>query len=185
MKKNITMALFLMAILLLSNITQAEPTTNIKYLMNNFVSMLDWGAYRLEIALRDIDTIKHKNAFLHVNYDQEKNRLIISVQDKVPSSTTELEAKKWCREVIEEIKSYLGINYRTGKPFRYKMKNSDLYLYFGHEGFVKKSQPQDLYDELENITGIHVRTYIKGKGKDIKGIICESPLRGTNVLFSE
>jgi hypothetical protein len=70
----------------------------------------------------------------------------------------------------------LGIDETNGKAYAGK---SSLYSYFSHSGFPSKSQPEGLYEELDNITVI--RILILGGG----GLVEEVPLLGTKIMFKE
>ena len=166
MKKAVIMVLLIFSILSWSNVTYAEPTSNIRYLMNDSITMLDWGMYQLEMQ---VDAFAPKDCFPYVYYDWDKNRIIITLDSIGIERPTEVEAKKWCRKSIGEIKSCFQIDPEKGKPYA-KNGCSSLHFKFKHRGYKDKSLPENLYKELDNITVIKARALFKSSGKKVRAI---------------
>ncbi|MDM8522176.1 hypothetical protein QUF80_02295 [Desulfococcaceae bacterium HSG8] len=175
--KKITVILFLLA---MSELSIAGPDQTTSYLMNESVSLLDFGLYRLE---EYFDTIYQKDLYItRVNYDWDDNKIIIVVRNTDSGSFgSAREAKEWCRSIICEIKGKLGIDCSTGKPLTLK-KNSPLQRFFSHKSYKSKNEPEGLKSEIEMMIKVTVSTYWGRNGRFLR---CEVPLLGKKILCSE
>jgi hypothetical protein len=178
--KSLIVVLF---ILFSVNISQAEPSSNMKYLMNKPISIMDWGLINIDLQLRKLTdkTYAHelKEAQIiapSVIYNRGTNRIIIHIG--IGGANTKEQAKEWCKSTVDKIRSMFFINLDTGKPYSV---NGALYFYFTHVGYSKKSEPKGLSEELDNITVIKVEVIYQNS----KSLICEAPLLGTSVMFQE
>jgi hypothetical protein len=156
----------------------AEPSSKIQYLMDEPVSMLDWGMIWIDESLKG--TLAEYRTSTITYYDWNENRIIISLSElgSTIGVTSKEKAKEKCRTIVSSIRTFLGINEKDGKPYSEK---SNLYSYFSHSGF-QRSQPEGLYEELDNITVIRIMIFIEGVGEPVK---CEAPLLGNKIMFQE
>ena len=184
-----------------NGICLAEPSAPVRYLMDEPVSMLEWGMFRLSEALTNdkeptyhcIKQILKEHdlcivaPYVRVSYDWDSNRLRIKTlvfEKSQPQEISKEKKKEICKLVIKEHKNYLGVNFETGKPISplgEAWPDSILESFFTHEGFKSTREPENLYKELDNITELIIQ-YIPVKGKKLH---CEAPLLGTDILFSE
>jgi hypothetical protein len=156
---------------------EAEPTSSIQYLMNEPVSMLDWGIYRITNRLEKNLQLGVVPFSQHASYDWDKNRIIIDIA--VIGGTLNEEAKGWCRAVVSKIRTLMYINDKGNSMFNEGASS----MYFSHyAGYAKKSEPEGLYKELDNITLI--RVYVSTEGMK-KPVSCEAPLLGTSIMYEE
>jgi len=74
----IIIAVFLL-LLASFQISHAEPTKAVTYLINEPVSMLDWGLYKLkeELDVHAWDRINNSTPSAHATYDWNSNRIRI------------------------------------------------------------------------------------------------------------
>jgi hypothetical protein len=164
------------------SMAKAEPTSNIQYLIEDSVSMLDWGLSKIDRDLEPVlnypielgfnsDTIIGSS----INYDLEKNRIVIDVY--ISKATSQDQAILWCKKIVGLIKTRLNVDNDTGKPFL--EATGALYPYFSHQGYKDKSEPKGLYKELDNIAVINIRVETEAS----KTVKCEAPLLGTKIIF--
>ena len=74
----------------------------------------------------------------------------------------------------------MGIDPKTGKPWRASLKNSSLSTYFDHAPFFfNPSEPSNLAQELDNITVLY------GSIGEKEPVECEAPLLGTDIFFKQ
>jgi hypothetical protein len=170
------------------SMAEAEPNPNIKYLMNDSVSMLDWGLYRIE---KDVEATLEDPAGYGLNtdtiidsspvYDWDKNRIIVGVH--VSKAISLEQAKSWCRKIVRMVRTTLNVSPDTGEPFPSLDQNGGaLYSFFSHAGYTKKSEPKGLSKELDNITWINIKVEVAGMKEPLN---CEAALLGTDILFPE
>lgn len=158
----------------------AEPSPTVRYLMNEPVSRLDWGIYQLQKELEELN--------VSVRYNWDENRIEISKSSsETPKDLNQ--AKILCKEEVSNLKIILGVNPEIGKPYG---ENSFLWVFFRHEGYKLKSEPETLWEDLDNITRLSVTFRINRVGfvpleeeSTEKLLSCESGLLDTKVLYSE
>ena len=159
----------------------AEPTPAIKYLMQEPVSMLDWGLQRLENNLYRNSGIltKHDgNLFepepvIRADYDWDKNRIQIFVKltldAKVKKTPPRMSA---VRSHIEFLVAYLR-GTLTMMPYD---------AFFRHKGFRSKESPENLAGELVETTDILVS--VRDNRQNILSS-CKAPLSGQEIFWSK
>ena len=160
----------------------SEPTPTIKYLMNEPVSMLDWGIYNMAQRLRPLQ--EHKDVGdVSVDYVWKKNRILITAHYKYDArSKSEKESKRRCEELVNSIKRHFRVDPKTGKGVLLDRRSSLGFL-FGHAGYRGSNQPKNLYQELEKLVHIEVWNNWEGTAGSSGNVVCTSPLMGTQVYF--
>lgn len=133
----------------------AEPSPSVKYLMQEHVSMLDWGLERLEGYLyrnREVLTQTDGSLFepepvLKVAYAWQENRIQIFVRlitgAEVKTTPQRIAA---IRTHVEFVVTYLR-GTLTMMPYD---------AFFRHKGFRSKESPENLDGELAEITDMHI-----------------------------
>lgn len=153
----------------MAGVCNAEPDSTIKYLIDEPVSMLDYGIARMERMIPP-----PVNGNVSVSYSWEENRIIISVdfiphrQDPYnPPYKDKEEAKNKIKEYLKKLKIFLKTT-------------SFNEVYFNHAGYRSPNEPKDLDSKLKNITEIKFyTTYGKPKSDEFHR------LRGRTLLLSE
>lgn len=161
-------------------VANAEPTRRISYLMNEPMTLFDWGLQQLTAAMNSVHLKDGPKLMIMTNYDWDKNRIKISAYS-FENSMTRTNAKKWCRETINAVRSHLLINPKTGEPLL--GDSSVLARYFAHDGFEKKNRPKGVGKELDDITEISGTFMLNSKSN--KKVVCQGPLRSTKILFGQ
>ena len=169
-------------VFVMTSLCSAEPTPTVSYLINTPTSVFDFGMYRLQV---DLNTSYRTQFGGHITliYIWPKNKILIRVSaPRKRFDEGEKEAKLRCKEIINLIKSDLSIDTTTGQPL--EDEGSLVTFYFSHMGYQLKSEPKNLYEELDNITEIWVHTSCRKNGKT-KFLNARAPLLGTDIFFSE
>jgi len=150
----------------------AEPDSTIRYLMNEPISMLDFGLYRLGLEL-EWQTKGHieegyRKSDVMVSYDWGKNRIFLRrlwiLREDIDVDTLKDECK---REI---------------RLFRLVVNFALLENCFRHSGFTSKKEPENLLDNLLKIMEIKIEAMNLYKKK---GIVCSAPLLGKDIYFME
>ena len=191
--RGITCSLLLTALLLFppARNCPAEPAAPIKYLMNEPVSMLDWGIYRMGNALRtagylEFLAINDIRPNIHARYEPSFNSIVIEVTSPIIEDVeSRKKAREWCSSVVELSRVNLGVNKGTGKAS--SAQGSHIRNFFQSEWHQKTDQPESLGNELDKITELIVFAKFREKGAKAppRTIRCNAPLLGTGITFSE
>ena len=131
-----------------------EPTPTVSWLMNEPVSMWDWGLMRLENSLRAERSLS--NFSVRVDYQWDANIIRILVNDTLEPENDWGREKivDYGKQVANSIRESLYVNTQTGKP--YGSGESFLEINFFHMGFERHSRPDNMGKELDAITEIRV-----------------------------
>lgn len=161
MKKFLLIIIFLFICL----IGFSEPSEGINWLLNEPVSMMDLGCYKLEReikeAIKTSDTLKNiKISFVNFNYSRGKIEIVL---------ICEIKSKQDVEDIIKSLLS--------GGPI-----SSTL---FYHYQYSKTKEPNNLDEEIYKNTEI-----IFYENKDPNSIIFSNPyarfpLSGTEIYFKE
>jgi hypothetical protein len=163
-----------------------EPDSSVKYLMNEPVTMFDWGLYRLSafaklIAIGQSRRGEGKVIVTNVGYNWSKNRINITIAVYPNAdSLKKHNLRDLCTTVVKKYKTALGYK-DTG---RYK-KMFGIQRFFKHEGFKKNNEPKGLTEDLDNITYINVKIHaISSESKKYEEKTeCVSNLSEDNIDF--
>lgn len=150
--------------LLFVGICNAEPDSKVKYLMDEPVSMFDFGLFRLEMLFREHLIGDYES---EVSYNWDRNLIEI----KNEPGTTEIlknknEAKNWCKLYISSVRAVMTLPQYD--------------FFFTHYGYARKNRPENLYNHFRKI--IEISTLVLYKGGSVKA---KAPLIGEEIYFYE
>ena len=178
------------ALLGFASICSAEPSPSVQYLMNEPVTLFDWGIIRLydyvdEYATHYLKTKTVQDIYGTVRYDLFRNKIVISfVITRNPDSkhaspdSAQTSSKNICRSIIQEMRREFFAD-RNDEVRR----SSGIYRFFAHVGARGYKEPLGCYEEIEKMTVIQVSVYShKDPGRLI--LHAESPLMGNEISFS-
>jgi len=182
----------LFAVLLgLVSISHAEPSPSVRYLMNEPVTLFDWGIVRLyeyldEYTAHYLKTSSVQDIYSTVSYDSSRNNIVISLvvtrqaeQANESPESVRLSSGDICKTIIQTLRR----EFLTDSD-RHVRRSSGIYRFFGHIGFKGKDEPIGSFEEIEKITVINVSIYSdKDPGRLI--LHSESPLMGKQIVFGE
>jgi hypothetical protein len=149
---------------------RAEPDSAVNYLMNESVSMFEWGNYMLAELLNDsiLPVFGWKGASGHVKYDWGANRLKLEVTDYTRFATSQ-EARKHVEEQLKQI--------------RQELTRDDFALLgevYTHDGFKPTSEPEGLGTKLGQIMELSFTAFANAST-----IRCQGRLASDEILWSE
>lgn len=183
--------LLLLVLLGLVPICNAEPSSAVHYLMNEPVTLFDWGMLRLydyldEYTTHYLQTNSVKDIYCTVRYDALRNRIIISMvvtRQEQQENESPGSVRTGSRDICKTITQTLRREFLTHSD-RQLRRSSGIYRFFGHIGFKGKNEPIDCSDEIEKITVIDVSVYSE---KDPGRLVLHSasPLLGKEIVFGE
>ena len=177
--KNKNIVLFLALLLSFVGICHAEKTNTIKYLVNEPLTLLDLGLYRLNRLVNE-DPYGRAN----VTFDWENNKITIHitilehfVNKSIKNMQNEKEAYAFAIRMINSLRTKLGVNSQTGEIN--SGNNTRLENCFRPiHGGKKKNEPESLKEDLFEMVEISV--IFQGKNVTMKG---KAPLKGTGINF--
>ena len=183
--------LVLLLLLGLVPICSAAPSPSVQYLMNEPVTLFDWGILRLyeyldEYTAHYLKTNTVRDIYCTVRYDSPRNKIIISmvVTHQVQSRyDTPSSVRADSREICRSITQTLRREFLTDRD-RHVRRSSGIYRFFGHIGFRGQEEPLDAFDEIERITVIEVSVYSENDPGRLV-FHSESPLMGNQIVFRE
>ena len=197
----------LVVVVLCASATLAEPSRVVRYLMNDPVTMWDWGELKLEDALEDAFDIENPNDIMghllaehemyvrvSVDYNWKGNRLrllvIMGSAPWVESELPEESARFMCKEVVLRVRQKLGIE-RDGQPIRRTLSedespSSSLHLYFGrHFDMTNSDEPSSLAEELDAMTDLEAMVFYGDPHTGGQNVQCGAPLLYGPIHFVE
>lgn len=193
MKRIIPIILILLS---LSSVSYSEPTPTLQYLINEPVSMLDWGLFQLNNKLNEIsvgydDGKKFKTITLNtiVLYNFEKNTIIINSHPKELYYVIDgkKNAKQLCKDIATNIRATLVIS--PNPPFESFFSILLIDTLFSHRGYTKSDRPKDTAIELMDIMEIYTSLSYREKDDNMQEkapqIKCKSPLKSNETYYSE
>jgi len=170
----------IVSLLILFNLSFASSTpTAFKYLLNDNVTLLDFGLYKLELEIsKRIDgyskmfkEMKIYNSDVDVNYDINHNKININIVYFFDTSTTSVNnlipnAKILCKTTITNI--------------RYIYTTFGITDFFKHQGnFARTDKPDDFDKQIKDNTYINVSMINK------PFLECKAKLYGTQIFYSK
>lgn len=180
-KRSITL---LIVSLMLVNPAQSSPSKITNYLMDEPLSMLDWGIYQISKDLGpqlfDDAGINYGRSF--ASYDWDQDRLNVSYVGYIKYKDID-KGKGLCKAIINNLRAFFGVDIKSGKltPF------SNLGRYFTHAGFARNAQPDNVSAEISNVIQLESRIMTSKSGEPPYSYVslCEAPLLGTKVLYKD
>lgn len=151
----------------------AGPDQTTQHLIGDSASMLDFGILRIDLLLQ-------KDNLGFANYDWDANRITVQALlfERPPTtSETENDPEKWCAEWVSRVRLTGGINTKTGEPFG---KSSFFASRFGHEGFSRNSEPDDLLQQIDKLINLECYAAV-----DDKSVTVTAPLVGTGYMVAK
>jgi hypothetical protein len=177
------------ALIACPSLCNAEPSPAVRYLMNEPVTLFDWGIVRLYeyvdgFANHYLQTRLVQDIYSTVTYDAPGNKILISfVVTRKPDAAKESagmvqdSSKRICRTIIQEMRRefFVERNWQV-------RRSSGIYRFFAHVGTRGQKEPLDSFEEIENITVLKVSVYShKDPGKLI--LHGETPLMGKRITY--
>ena len=158
----------------------AEPSPTVRYLMNEPVTMLEWGLYNLGKRVQGFRNFEGFDLFTSsAMYNWETNRIVL-ILSIIPRSASlkKIPAMEICKQATQDIR------------LRFLSRGDDrtralfgISRFFEHEGFKSTKEPKNFMEEIENITNIRIHVV---KEPDFATLSeCESPYRGEEVFIIE
>lgn len=148
----------LLFLLFFSGHLYAEPSKTTKYLMNDSLSMLEWGIFKIDNVLNtekypELDSVT-RNSF-DTTYDWDSNELTIkAVVYPSYEKLKKIGNKEACRLVLSSLKTRFGYHFRDSKVNFLSIAN-----YFKHKGFYKREEPDTFSKDIEKMTRLTVKIY--------------------------
>ena len=150
--RNIRASILLIAF---AAIAPAEPSRAVRYLMNEPLTLFEWGILQLETGAKSFawDGLDLFKQFPNVEYDWEKNQLKVqmaiypryrSLQKSTP--------KEICGDVMRQMKAHFGV----APGWESVRTISGVGTYFTHKQFSKPDAPETLAADIERITTLRV-----------------------------
>lgn len=175
--KNAVMAVCLLAAFVPQS--QAEPNESANFLINDSVSLLDFGIYKLENEIKEFRndlTIRFQpphSSFVDYDWDENKITIVLSYGD--PGNPPVKEIKSEIVSVVAALKKNFGVG-PTGEPFQ-KGGFSRVGDYFSHRGYTKKNMPQHLKRDIDNMVEIKIIFYVQNYSRFFE---CRNRLVGSS-----
>ncbi|NQW26593.1 MAG: hypothetical protein HQ474_01665 [Flammeovirgaceae bacterium] len=141
---------------------KAEPSFAIKSLMNEPLSLFDFGLYKLDKKIQNLlmhpnFDIEEERGSAFVSYDLDENIIGIFISFHSVKKATNI----ICNGVWEFAHSNLGYNryYTGGKsslPYHKKIVTSNYIKMFSHSGWQNKNLPKNYVEKIVDIIKINV-----------------------------
>jgi len=188
----------LIIFLLLANfgVGMAEPPPAIVYLVNEPLTMLEWGLYRIEVEVLSPMSEGKTVGFTNLKpvpkcsarYDSDRNQIEIYATAFLHKFESVKAAREWCLQVVDGIRSRFGVDPETGKlswDLEKGLGATVLGGYFYHTVPTQSYRKyENLNREIDKLAKIRVTAhYIPAK--DYEWLEVTAPLLGTEVSVSE
>lgn len=166
-------------LLLLTPAAQAEPNRVPSWLMNEPMSLWDWGIYRTDKRMQEIKELpslfKAKFFSGSATYDWDENRIKLFAMF-VGEST-----EAGCIEHIKKTKGAF-LMYKWEPKEQIVQAPNTMASLFSHEGgYQSKGQPKDMGEQLASITVMEVMMSMPDGMLFKPGIRCTSPLGSASI----
>jgi len=165
----------------------SAPNHATSYLMEERVSLLDWGMYKLERWLESQEGHYWRKDFgrdvsTYVRYDWDRDRIVIDVQVETKSGNP---TKSQCESVLKTVISGGGVAFDTRK--RYLNQGvSTFAVEFAQSGYVAGNEPKDLWKRIDDV--IELRAIVSNQWpheEPLRQVECTTKLTEPKVFFSE
>ena len=158
----------------------AEPSNVTNYLMNQNLSMMDWGLYRLQNMLKINYPISRGNS-IHADYDWKTDKIEIIGNISVDEKSID-KNKKTCKKRVNLLRSTLGYYKQSESKYKY-IELYGIHNFFISQSFKPTNLPKNFNMHIPNITYIKVKVRVNTDYN--LTVSCEGELLSTKVLFSE
>ncbi|MGA2351354.1 MAG: hypothetical protein ABSF70_13045 [Terracidiphilus sp.] len=149
-------AAYLAVFVMFAPTAQADPSPSVRYLMNEQVSMFEWGIFLLQTHVEHFAWNRGLNVrsqFAHVEYDWQKNELGIKlVVYPAYQSLQQATARQACGSLMSQMKTLLGADPKM--PEIREMQG--IGTFFHHKQFESGDVPKTLDADLEAITSLEI-----------------------------
>lgn len=169
--------LLLMAV---SVISHAEPTKTTSWLIDEPMSLFDWGIYRADKKISDLKIVSHMFTaqFLSgsAEYEWDTNRIRLQVL---------LLGKGTEAECLKNLKTAKGgfLDFKWEEKEQLRAAPSVFGALFSHEGGYKsKTAPADIGEEIAKISTLEVSILVKvSDGSLVPRAKCQTDFRTSNM----
>jgi hypothetical protein len=175
---------YILSLLIASNLL-ADPSKVFSYLMDEPVSLLDIGIYKMSKQLEDWDMKLSKDIekLTYVNsYSQylwNDNTLLVTRSVGVDDSYN---AKTLCKYVINNTKYFFNVDNNATRDKGYAGIGTK---WFSHNGYSNNKRPKELDNLIEKRTKVRVYINSKMKNKKIIQTQCQAFLLSKEISFVE
>lgn len=176
--KRISVITCLFAGIVSQNSALAAPDQTTRYLINQEISLLTWGMYRIDQALNE--RFASRNLSSRTTYNYGRDTITIGLSNGFSDSEL-VPTKRNCKEIVNETRRASGINPETGQPSN--GSNSFFITYFGQTGYSAKSRPNHIGDGLDR--KIRIDVSLGPTDSNMETINCQGALLSRQVLFPE
>lgn len=176
--------MFFLTVLLLGLTTRlaAEPNETARFLMNDPITLMDFGMYRLEKDIRAfqeklaIKQQKPHTVLVDYFWDDNRIKIILSYGDTLNPPKMEIEAE--IRRVVARLKEKFGID--TSGNVRGVGGYSAVAEYFSHRSFVSQGRPTGIEKEIDKMVEIKVVYYVQNYTRyfECRNLLVGSPVDG-------
>ena len=167
MKKwNNYLAIAVIVLFIFSGNCNAEPDATVNYLLNDVMTMFDFGIYRMGKLLEY--EAKNQDFMSSVSYDWNENRLTLRLKATRPKILKKSLAKADCRAIIIAVEKRFTIH--------------NMNWCFTHLGFDRPSQPEEIGRKMFNITDIDLTYRYRNNKSTMK---CNTALNSSDIQCSE
>jgi len=193
--------IIILSLFIIPQSVRSEPTPAFQYLMNEPVSMMDWGLYQLG-NLIDGQSINWKMqdekpllTYVKYNWDLNKIQIFIEYGLVIGSGIEKKKIKDSIIEIIDKIRNLL-----TGKHHNIDPNDSSLAYQFKHDGYASKKRVKNLGRKLCQNTEIIIQV-LKATVRPMPGtpsktittinysekpyLECHAPLLGKEIFWKE
>ena len=161
----------------------AAPREATTFLMNEPVTLLDWGTYKLERFLerRRWPQEFEPTVFTKVSYDWDRDRIVIDVQALVKFGPP---TRDQCLGVLKLLLSAGGVVFET----RNRQLNDGISTFaveFLHMNFRSPNQPPDLGKKIDEVLELRVTVSGLPSGGQVRQVECRTNLTNPEVVYIE
>lgn len=179
----------LLGILILSALStsiHAEPSNTLRFLIDEPMSMWDFGMYKLNKRLDNLTLMpSRKTVNAAAYYSSETNRIRIITTLIIDKNSKDFsykaanlhEARTVCGDIIKLIRGQFGVDPQKGTV--HFGGNSFVCNMFKHDSYQNKNEPKNLCGELDSMVELsaHVTT------QENKDIHCQGQLVSNKVFY--
>ncbi len=173
---------FLLVVLPMS-LAWSQPSDQVRYLMDEPVSIFEWGLFMLKDGIRTTvpnlsqmrENIFIGNIIVTTNYHWEQNRIAVRVIKQEPEIDELDELQTRCGEILRGLRAGMGIDPDTGQVYENRL-NSHAIEYFTPRVFRRSDQPENLAGHLDSMLYFNVSVATVGEIA-----VCEGDLLSNTV----